>query len=264
MPTIELPRIKQEAAQLAEYFHEPDLYLRGLVRLLQNYAMPAHRQGRISGMRPVLTSYEVPPPLLKQLQLELAEQAKQSPQAALAAADGLWERRTMETRQLAARLLGAIEAEPKQIATRLELWAQENREPTLATELEQQGTTTLCARSPEELVAFARRLLDSKELRKQRLALGALQTLMSSPGFTNLPLLFALLSTLCKAPDRKLRPILADLLLGLAQRSPKETEYFLKQCLETGANPSVDWIARQVLKVLPEDSQARLRAVLKT
>ncbi|MEX2143863.1 MAG: DNA alkylation repair protein [Anaerolineales bacterium] len=263
LPTIDLSRLKQEAAQLAESFSEPPAYLRGLVRLLQNHAVPVHRQGQIAGMRPVLSSYAVPPPLLKQLHMELAEQAQKDPEAALAVADGLWAVRSMETRQLAARLLGAIEAKPKLITDRLESWAFENREPTLSPELTQHGTANLCAHFPEELVTFAQSLLESKELRKQSLALGALQNLLTNTDFANLPLLFDMLSPVCKAPDRKLRPDLADLLLALGYRSPQETEYFLQQCLETSPNTGIEWITRQVMMALPANGQARLRALLK-
>jgi hypothetical protein len=263
MPTIELARLKQETARLSEYFSEPQIYLRGLERLLQNHAVPVHRQGRVRGLRPVLQSYEIPPPLLKHLQMEMAEQAKQAPQSALAVADCLWARRTIETRQLAARLLGAIDAEPQQLTSRLEGWAEENREPVLASELAQQATGTLCARFPEELVAFAHRMLASRDSRKQILALGALQNLLDSTHFANLPLLFDLLTESGKAPDRKLLPVLTNLLVALAARSPKETEYFLRQALEGKPNEGLAWVARRVVKVLPEESRARLRQVMK-
>ncbi len=264
MPTIELARLKQETAQLSKNFSEPATYLRGLERLLQHYAVPVHRQGRVKGLRPVLQSYEIPPPLLKHLQMELAEKAKQAPQSALAVADGLWARRTIETRQLAARLLGAIDAEPQQLTARLESWAEENREPALAPELAQHATAILCTRFPEELVSFARRMLASREPRKQILALGALQSLLKSTQFANLPLLFDLLAETGKAPDHKLRPVLTNLLVALAARSPKETEYFLRQSLEGNPNEGAAWVARRVIKVLPEESRARLRTVLKT
>jgi hypothetical protein len=264
MPTIDLSRLKVEAAQLSDHFSEPATYLRGLQHLLQSYAMRPNRLGRIAGMRPVLASYEVPPPMLKHLHFELGEQAKQNPRAALEVADGLWAKRTMETRLLAAHLLGAINAEPAQITARLEAWAQENREASLAPELAEGGTTTLCAMAPEALVAFSQRLLASGEPRKQSLALEALHSLLSNTSFANLPLLFDMLAPLCQTPGRRLRPDLANLLLELAQRSPQETEFFLQQCLEAESNAGIEWIARQVLKALPADGQARLRVFLKT
>lgn len=263
MPTIKLARLKQETASLSEHFSEPATYLRGLEHLLQNYSVPVHRQGQVKGMRPVLKSYEVPPPLLKHLQIELAEQARQAPQAALAVADGLWARRTIETRQLAARLLGAIEASPHELIARLESWAGQDHEPILAPELAQQATLSLSVRHPDQLILFAQRLLASGEVRKQAFALGALRTLLDGAQFANLPAIFEILSEVARVADRKLRPDLAALLGALAQRSPKETEFFIEQGLESGANPGLQWVARRVMKALPADSRDRLGTILK-
>lgn len=264
MPTIQLARLQQEAALLSEHFAEPEAYLRGLERMLQTYAVPVHRQGRVKGMRPVLMSYEVPPPLIRQLQLELSLQAKEFPQQAFAVADGLWARRTIETRLLAARLLGAIApTDPRQITERLEAWGQENREEVLMPELIQRATLSLCALFPEELLAFAGHLLVSGEHRLQALGLGTLQTLLSTTAYANLPAFFEMLAGICADPPKKLRPDLADLLVALAARSPKETEYFLEQRLTESSNEGAQWLARQVIKVLPEESRVRLRGLIK-
>lgn len=267
MPTIQLAKLQQEAALLSDYFAEPANYLAGVERVLVTYAVPVHRQGRVRGLRPVLRTYEVPPPLIKQLQLEMTQQARLYPQEALQIADGLWAHRSIETRTLAARLLGALEAEPTMIAERLAAWAQENREPILAPELSEHATLWLVASKPEQLIAFASEWLLAKEPRKQALALGALQTLLRETNFANLPALFGVLAPVAADPDRGLRPHLADLLAALAKRSPKETEFFLVESLAatrggTG-NDGAGWVARQVMKVLPEESRERLRAVFK-
>jgi hypothetical protein len=73
------------------------------------------------------------------------------------------------------------------------------------------------------------------------------------------------LAPLAADPDRGLRPDLADLLAMLAGRSPKETEFFLTESVAAGdGGEGAGWVARQVMKVLPEDSRERLRAALKT
>ncbi|MEX2161886.1 MAG: DNA alkylation repair protein [Anaerolineales bacterium] len=263
MPTIELARLKVETAQLAVRFSQPEAYVQGVVHLLQHYSMPVHRQGRIRGLRFVLMSYEVPPPLMKHLQFEMALQAEDSPEPALLIADGLWAERSIETRQLAVRLLGAIDSQPAEIMARLEMWAKENQEPILVPELEHEGTRTLAAKYPDQLVEFAKQLLGTKDALKQGLALGALQSLLIDTRYSNLPLIFDLLAGAIEAAERHLRPNFAELLSLLARRSPQETEYFLQQCLSAGAkvgraNQGTAWIARQAMKALPEDSRVRL------
>lgn len=262
MPTIDLSRLKQEAAEISEYFSQPETYLRAVERLLQNYSVPVHRQGRVKGLRPVLPSYEVPPPLMKHLQLEMALQAEDSPGQALQVADGLWAKRNIETRQLAARLLGAIDGPPEEITQRLERWAAENHEPLLAPELAHEGTRQLAAKAPDQLVAFAGRLLTQSDLRLQALAVGALSSLLSDTRYANLPALFELLAAPTTQASRGLRPDLAALLTQMAERSPQETEFFLMQSLAGEPSQGTAWVARQVMKSLPEDSRARLRSLV--
>jgi hypothetical protein len=264
MPIVQLGRLQQEAAQLSEHFSDPPTYLKELERMLESYADHVHRQGRVKGLLPVLFSFEVPQPVLKRLELEMALQARQQPAAALPIADALWERRTIETRLLAVRLLGAAPVAAAEVTSRLEAWADENREELLATELQGRGAAGLIERDPEALLAFARRLLAAGEGRQQTLALGLLFSLLnSSADFANLPALFSLLTDISQDPPKKLRPALADLLSALAESSPKETTYFLQQRLAESPSEGTRWVARQVLRLLPEDAQASLRDLAK-
>ncbi|MBX3048557.1 MAG: DNA alkylation repair protein [Anaerolineales bacterium] len=263
MPTIELGRLKQEAALLSQHFSDPPGYLRELERLLEAYSMPVNRLGEVRGLRPVLKTYEVPTPLLRQLQLEMSQLAEEDPATALQVADGLWARRSIETRQLAARLLGATPAEAHEVTARLAAWAEENQEPWLAPELAQAGTQGLQKQHAEALITWAGQLLAGGHSRQQSLALAALQHLLQGPGYANLPAIYTLLEAPVRSADRKIRPDLADLLSELGRQSPKETEYFLQQALQQpDLDPGCRWIARQVYKVLPAVSQARLRPLL--
>lgn len=263
MPTIQLGRLQQEAAQLSEHFNDPAGYVKELERLLETYSSHVHRQGRIKGLRPVLFSFEVPQPVLKRLELEMALQGRELPEAALAVADALWARRSIETRQLAARLLGATPfASAGELARRLEAWALENREESLAPELHRRAALHLVQNFAEDALTFAARLLTNPELRLQVLGLGILQTLLAEDAFTNLPAMFGLLNEISQDPPRKLRPYLADLLGELAERSPKETAYFMQQRLAESPSEGTGWVARQVLRRLPEDRQETLREAL--
>ncbi len=264
MPAVELGHLQKQVNQLSDLFQDPANYLHGLDNLLRNYAGPVHRQGRIKGLRPMLPSYEVPPPLLKLLTLEMSAQAKNHPQEALAIADGLWEQETMETRQLAIHLLGSIvHPSTDGIIKRLEAWASENQEQLLAPELAGTGTRSLRSTAADQLLNFASQLITKRDYRKQILCLGMLQNLVLSNDFPDLPGLFDLLLPACKEPDRKIRPELAGLLSELAKTSPKETEYFLSQLLSNKPSEDCRWLVRQAMRALPADGRARLQLVLK-
>lgn len=263
MPSVPLGQLQQEAAHLSDHFTDPQAYLKQLERLLLTYSTPTHRHGRIKGLRPVIFSFEVPPPVLKRLELEMALQASQQPAAALAVADALWERRSFETRQLAIRMLGVTPAPAAEVTARLEAWAAENQEELLVTELYQRGPRNLVQQHAATLIDFAQRLLATNENRKQVLGLGCLQTLLTTGDFPNLPSLFTLLMQFCQDPPRKLQPFLADLLSTLAQRSPKETAYFLSQLLAAQPSEGARWVARQTLRQLPAEMQPSLRELAK-
>lgn len=262
MPAVELGRLQQQVNRLSDLFQQPTAYLRGVEDLLRDHGVPAHRQGRVKSLRPILISYEVPPPLLKLLSLEMNTQANQYPSEALAIADGLWSRQTLETHQLAIRLLGSIPGSLDEISGRLETWAHENREQLLVPELSENGTRTLRMNYPEELLEIGARMLDSGDSRKQVLAIGVFLKLANERQLTNLPRLLEILGNPVRDPDRKIRPELANLLIALAQLSPKETEFFLLQILEDSPTESTRWLVRQASRALPEDGQARLRSAL--
>lgn len=248
MPAVQRARLQQQAARLSEFFDDPLQYVHELENLLQSFMVQVNRKGRVKGARPVLHTYETPAPVIKQLQLELSLQARQRPNQALLLADALWERRTIETRTLAARLLGVIHAaDLSEVTRRLEFWAQDNREPILAPVLAEQATLDLVTH-PEEFIAFVDRLLKSRELRQQVLALGALRKLLQANHFSNLPLLFALLNPYVADPSKAIRPYLVTVLCMLAERSPSETTFFLQQVVRGKATEGTQWIVRQVQK----------------
>lgn len=264
MPAVELGRLQQQVNQISDLFQDPPSYLHSVESLLKDHAGPTHRQGRVKGLRPILRSYEVPPPLLKLLTLEMSLQAKNHPQEALAIADGLWEQETLETKELAIHLLGSIVLPTmEEITKRLETWAGENREQLLVPQLSDQGTRSLRSGSAEQIFGCAAALIRNSDHRKQILCLGMLQNLIAANHFPDLPGLFELLLPACKEPDRKTRPELASLLIELAKRTPKETEYFLHELLGDEPGEESHWLVRQAMKALPEDSRLRLQSILK-
>lgn len=264
MPAVELGRLQQQVTHLSDRFTEPANYARGVVDLLRDHGVPVHRQGRVKGLRPILVSFQAPPPLLRLLSLEMSAQARQHPAEALEIADELWARPTLETRKLAISLLGSIPADSAgEITRRLEDWAHENREQLLVAELSTNGTKSLRAMDQELVLEMAGRLLGGEDARKKVMAIGALQNLVRERQLSNLPRLFDMLAPACQEPDRKIRPELAELLVNLAGVSPKETEYFLQQISAGQPSDGARWLARQAARALPEDGQARLRAALR-
>ena len=259
MPAVELGRLQQEAATLTEVFSDPDAYVQRLEKMLEVYASPVHRTGSVRGLRPVLFTYETAPIVLKQLLLEMEFQGREDPGQALEIADSLWKRRTIETRQLAIRLLGSIPAtKPSEVTQRLESWLGENREDLLAPEFWDEGIMYLCKEFPQELIRFAGNLTRSLDIRKQIFGFGSLRKIITTNPQGNIPSVFFILDNFNEDPIRKLRPYIADLFSTLAEHSPKETAFFLQERIGRSFGEGMLWIVRQVAKKLPTDQQAQL------
>jgi hypothetical protein len=88
--------------------------------------------------------------------------------------------------------------------------------------------------------------------------------LLETPGAANLPTLYQQITPLMRSAPASLRPDLLDILHRLAELSPRETAYFLRQNLAIQQdNPGTAWLARNSLEYFPDDIQAGLRAALR-
>ena len=107
MPAIDLARLKKQTAYLADIFDQPDDFLREHREILDHYV---NRTLRSQGVAPssVLPTYRTPPVVLRQIETSLGPVAEQQPIQALELADALWDEGWLETRLLAAFLLGRI------------------------------------------------------------------------------------------------------------------------------------------------------------
>jgi hypothetical protein len=106
--------------------------------------------------------------------------------------------------------------------------------------------------------------LESREVFSQRLGLRALLFLLKSSSFENMPLAMRLLAPVVRAAPSRLKPDLLDLIQALAQRSPRETAFFLRQNLAVkNDNPGTPWLIRNSLRYFPLEMQSSLRQALR-
>ena len=107
MPAINLAQLKTQTALLSEKFNQPEGFVLQLNVLLDFYTNRTIRSTQIA-RRLSLPTYRTPKPVLRQIQFELAHQAEKQPAQAIALANSLWRAGWLETRLLAAYLLGCI------------------------------------------------------------------------------------------------------------------------------------------------------------
>lgn len=264
MPAIQPARLRQQAAALAEHFDSPPAYVRSLHHLLDFYADRARRSGHATRPGPLIPAYNVRPPVLRMLLQELLPLTQQNPVAGLALCDALWSEPFLEFHLLAAMLLGQVPLEPPEaITSRLQSWITTNLEFQQLDALLTYGVERLHRENPRALIRLIQTWLENPKTFYQQLGLRALLPLIQNPAFENVPAFFRLIQPLVTDVPSGLRPDLLDVLAALAQRSPNETAYFLRQMLTLANTPVTPWLVRQSMDSFPPDLQNSLRNALR-
>ena len=265
MPAIQLGRLKNQSAQLAERFNDPANFRRGFHELLDFYADRAYRPGQAGEPPPLLPSYNVSQPVLRQILKDLIPQAANDPSAGLRLCDVLWQEAYLEFRWLAAALLGQLPPDPPEsILERIEAWATPSTEARLVDALLALGLARLRAEKPGRAQVEIQAWLVSPDQFTQQLGLQALTYLLDEPGYDNLPEVYRMITPLVRAAPSALRPDLLNVLRKLATISPRETAYFLRQNLAIRQdNPGTAWLARNCLASFPPEIQSNLRSAIR-
>ncbi|NJN43947.1 MAG: DNA alkylation repair protein [Anaerolineae bacterium] len=194
MPAINPERLKEETAELAITFADPSKFIHAITTLLDRYADRIRRHGQSGAPAPLLPSYNVATPVMRQIVLTLTPLATTAPHLTLPILDALWEQPMMETRQIAIRLLGTLPGiDPNPILKRLKAWATPKEEESILDELFRLGIGNIHINHPDLLLDIIQDWLNAKEPETQTLGAKALLPLADNPAFENFPLVYRLL-----------------------------------------------------------------------
>lgn len=264
MPAIQPTRLKQQAALLAENFHNPAAFVHNFQGLLEFYADRVKRPGHSGKPAPLTTAYKVHTPVLRQVLLELSELVVQSPGAALALCDALWDQSFLEFRMLAAMLLGQVPiSESLSVIGKIQSWLTTDLEDHLVDALLEHALKRIRLEDPQSLTQLIGQWLNSSNLFYQQIGLRTLLPVINEPYFQNLPNIYRLIYPLIRTAPIQVRPDLLDVVSALVKRSPQETAYYLRQNLSLEESPDTPWIVRQVLHDFPEEIQKSLRELVR-
>lgn len=264
MPAIQPARLKQQAVLLAESYNRPAAFVRSLHHLLDFYSDRAHRTGQTATPRTLLQAYHVRPPVLRQLTLELAPYVENDPQAALDLCRTLWNESYLEFRLLAVSVLGRIGSEfSEPVLTQAITWLGARPENTLISAILEQGLGGIRKDRPDRMVEQIESWLGSGETYWQQVGLRALLLVIADPEYQSVPSFFRMVQPLVRNSPSALRPYVTGAVRALAGRSPQETAFFLRQCLQMPESPDTPWLIRRVLPELPAAQQERLRQALR-
>ena len=279
MPAIHLPRLRQQVDELVQYYAEPEKFLRELADLFEFYGDHTRRPNQKTQKPITLPEVNVPPPVLRQIVLDLTPYAENAPHAVLVLVRLLWQRAVLEYRLLATQLLGKLPLSYTGDIYRLvQVWTLENHEDVLLDSLSTYSLESLQREDPAGLLETietwlsdapdeeqsqeeppARKLTPAEKRTQVKLGLLALRPFVRDQNFQNLPRIYSLLKPMMHTSPKAMRPYLLDLLRPLARRSPQEVAFILRTELEGEDPVNVAWLARRLLPELPPEHQERLR-----
>ena len=261
MPAIDLARLKKQTAQLADLFDQPPLFLREHRDVLDFYV---NHSLRSQGVAPssVLPTYRTPIVVLRQIETELGQIAEKQPIQALELADALWDEGWLETRLLAAFLLGRIPPQEERLLARLTAWTQAVRDPSVRAALLTTSLARLRKETPDLFLVLVKEWLHPARQRMWSNGIQALMPLISSPDFDNLPPIFEIVEPMIRAAPATLQFDLQELIVLLYEASPAETTYFIQQMLKSTKSPMLAVALRRMSSEFPAELQSNLREML--
>ena len=260
MPAINLAQLNKEAARLADLFDEPAAFIRALREMLEIYVNRTLRTRKAVAPGSTLSTYRTPPAVIRKIENTLRPLAQGNLEAALALADELWDENSLETRLLAAYLLGLLPPEEGRLLARLTVWTQKVRDPNVRGSLLTHSLARLRTETPKRFLELIGEWLYPHREQFWSNGLQALLPLINATDFDNLPPVYDLFEPVIEAAPAMLQGDIEKVILALYAASPTETLFFLKQIMNKDGNDK----AAVLLRRLSHDFPVELQAAIKT
>ncbi len=264
MPAIHPARLKIKISKIVAHFGTPVEFVRTLHDLFDFYADRTRHPGRGGKPFSLVRAYNVPRQVLRQIEGELAPMSAADSERALSLADALWQEGWLECRLLAIAILGEVPPDPpEQVVERIQAWGRECGEDRQLDASLMVGLARLRKEAPELFLRILETWITSPDLASQKVGLRVLPPLVEDASFENLPAVFHLIAPLVMNVETVLEVDLLVVLHALAQRSPQETAYFMRQSLIMSDRPAVNSLVWQSLRAFPPEIEANLRELLR-
>jgi len=263
MPAIDLARLRKQANRLADFFFLPDEFMKHLHQMLDFYVNYTLRTKENAAPGSNLKTYRTPPAVLTHIENELRQVAEDNPYFALELADILWDEGALETRLLAAFLLGRIPPQEERLLPRLTAWTQQVRDPSVRSALLSTSLTRMRKESPAHFLTLIREYLHSARARTWSNGIQALLPMIADTSYTNLPPILDIVEPIIEEAPSTLQNDLAELIVALYRASANETTFMLKNILAHTQNPMTVITLRRISPSFPPALQNELRELLR-
>lgn len=264
MPAIDIARLKIQSAVLVEKFDQPEFFISGLHQILDTYADRSIRQGVVASPVSVLPAYHAPQAVLRQIEMELGALVATFPEQSMGLTDSLWKDGYLESRLLAAALLGRINPATPLLLERITAWVSRTRDNRVRLALLRTSLTRIRKESPGKFLQLMRTWLDPENPKLWANAIHAIIPLLEDPSYENLPPVFNLLSPVIKSMPSIMQNDLADLINALYKASPVETTHFLREVITGASSAQLPVTIRRILPQLPGSLRPVILDIVRT
>lgn len=262
MPAIDIARLKIQAAALVEKFDQPALFLKNLREILDLYADRTLR-ANVTAPASVLPAYRAPQAVLRQIEMELLPLVATFPAQAMTLTDALWEEGLLETRLLAASLLGRIAPETPLLLERISAWVGNTRDAALRKALLEGSLNRLRRETPNEFLRLMETWFAPATPKMWPNGLQALLALITDPRYDNLPPIFDMLQPVLENAPASLQQELGQTLNALYRVSPVETVFFLRKTIRGSLRADAILTLRRTIPLLEKPLQPQVQEMIR-
>jgi hypothetical protein len=263
MPAIDLARLRKQANRLVDFFFVPEDFLKILRETLEFYVNYSLRTKENIAPGSNLPTFRTPAVVVRQIENAIGPIARENPHYTLELADLLWDEGYLETRMLAAYLLGRLPPKEERLLARLTAWTRQVRDPSVRSALLTTSLSRMRKETPDEFLILISEWMHPARQGLWPNGIQALLPLITDPEYENLPPIFALARPVIESAPGMLQTDLANLINALYQASPSETEFFLREIIEESKNQLTVITLRRILDLFHPELQSRLRNLVR-
>lgn len=264
MPAINISRLENQISNLAGLISDPAAFRQELHAVLGFYHRYAHRPAKDAVPKSFMRIYDLPDQVIKQIELGLRKTAQSHPNQVFELISELWQDDHFEARDMAAFLLGQV---PIEFADRVKQqildWLSQSLDRAVIEAIFTKSTQTIRRQTPADWRDFIRKLLEGPNPRLQNYALHALALSSDILELSAIPAVFNQIRPFLQSNDPRFDDNLRKIIAVLAEISPNETVYFLKELLSDTEGTHIESQVRTYLNAFPEEIRASLVEALK-
>lgn len=265
MPSIDLARFRFQINELLGEFDDPLRFTRTFHGILDLHSRRSLKPGLSSLPLSLLPGFNCHPQVMKLIITGITPAVREFPLQAIAIADHLWEDNYIESRELSTTILGLLPGEyAANVEDHILKWAHPVVDRASLDMLLRHSLRTVLLTRPEIPEGLVDSFLHFPDPAYHPIGLKMMENLIRNPEYVRIPSLFKLIPPfIIEETDQLTQINTIQVIAALAERTPVETVFFLKQLLTLTPGTGIERTIRRYLPSFPEEYQKKLQAALK-